>query len=340
MNEGSLQTLFNPFETGLLDMPVVAARVLFINAERGFCLPDGFRPRLTLAQDLRPVFLSHQAAGHNVVPRPEGDEYDLVLISTGRHRGQNELWIAEALRRVIPGGLVVVAGGKMDGAASLRKRIASLVDVEGHAAKSHGVAFWFRRNDAALDAAEALEAANPSLLLEGGFRTMPGLFSHERIDQGSLLLADHLPAKLGSAIADFGAGWGYLSVRLAQRAQGVEAIDLYEASFAACEMARANMAALAPHLAAQTFWHDLVSEKVGRRYDTVVMNPPFHKGRAAEPSLGEAMIRAAATALRPGGRLYLVANHGLPYEATLRTAFSSQGEIIRDVGYKVLWAAR
>ncbi|MFZ1681392.1 MAG: methyltransferase, partial [Rhizobiaceae bacterium] len=42
--------------------------------------------------------------------------------------------------------------------------------------------------------------------------------------------------------------------------------------------------------------------------------------------------------LRPGGRLYLVANRGLPYEKTLAGLFRQSGETARDSTYKVLWA--
>ena len=62
----------------------------------------------------------------------------------GRHRGHNELDIAEALERVGDGGLVLVAGGKDDGVASLAKRLGKLVTLDGQAPKHHGLAFWFR----------------------------------------------------------------------------------------------------------------------------------------------------------------------------------------------------
>ena len=52
------------------------------------------------------------------------------------------------------------------------------------------------------------------------------------------------------------------------------------------------------------------------------------------------MIRAASAALKPGGRLFLVANRGLPYEAALASGFAASGEICRDERFKVLWAKR
>ena len=97
---------------------------------------------------------------------------------------------------------------------------------------------------------------------------------------------------------------------------------------------------LAPHVECSVQWRDLLTEPVARSYDVVVMNPPFHQGRAAEPSIGEGMIRAASAALKPGGRLWLVANRGLPYEATLQKGFARLGEAVRDGQFKVLWAVR
>jgi len=335
-----MKTLFHPFEAGLLDLPAGGGRVLFLNAAPGFRLPQGFEADIVAVQDFRPAFLALKAAGVPVEPVAQGEGYDLALVLAGRHRGRNELWVAEALERVRPGGQVVVAGGKTDGAASLAKRLSSLAGVEGRASKHHGVVFWLRRGDDAAPAAAALRAANPPLVLEGGFRTVPGLFSHERVDAGSRFLADNLPAGLKGAAADFGAGWGYLSVRLAGHAPDVAAIDLYEASFAACETAKANMAALAPQTPARVVWHDLLAEPVERRYDLVVMNPPFHQGRAAEPTIGEGMIRVASKALKPGGRLFLVANRPLPYEAVLQQTFARHGETCRDARFKLLWAVR
>lgn len=340
MGDDFARTLFHPFEAGLLDMPGRDARVLFLNAAPGFRLPRGFDAAMHAVQDFRPAFLALKAAGHAVEPEPAGEDYDLALVLVGRHRGQNELWIAEALARVRPGGRVVVAGGKTDGIASLARRLPQMVPVEDRVAKHHGVVFWLRRGEEADAAIAALRQANAQAVIEGGFRAGPGLFSHERVDDGSKLLADSLPAGLKGVAADFGAGWGYLSVRLAERAPGVAAIDLYEAGFSACAAARANMAALAPRVEARIVWCDLLSEAVGRRYDLVVMNPPFHQGRAAEPSIGEGMIAAAAKALKPGGRLFLVANRPLPYEAALERHFSRHGETCRDARFKVLWAVR
>lgn len=337
MSTDSLKTLFHPFEAGMVAAPPKGGRVLFLGAEPGLRLPQGLGAELHCVQGLRPHFLALRSAGFDVSPRAEGEGYAMALVLAGRHRGQNELRLAEAMRRTVAGGTVVVAGGKEDGAASLRKRLGTLVPLDGYAPKHHGIAFWFA-NPAGASAAGALEAANPPLMVEGRFRTAPGMFSFDRIDAGSRLLAENLPQDLRGEIADFCAGWGFIAAQAALRCPGIVRLDLYEADFEALEAARLNVR---PQCAAPGFfWLDLAREEVGRRYDAVLMNPPFHRGRAAEPELGAAMIGAAARALKPGGRLFMVANRHLPYEQALADAFSRHAEIVRDHAFKVLAARR
>ena len=74
----------------------------------------------------------------------------------------------------------------------------------------------------------------------------------------------------------------------------------------------------------------------------MITNPPFHTSRRGAPELGAAFIRAAAAMLAVRGRLLLVANRHLPYEAVLAQAFGRVAEISApggpDRGFKLLEA--
>lgn len=332
------KTLFHPFETGDLNPPGKGARVLFLGAEPGFRLPDGFDADLTLVQGFKPDFLKLRVGKHKVVPEPEGEGYGLILVLAGKHKGMNEAMIAEAMRRGSPSSVILVAGSKDDGIASLRKRLEVLAPLAGSLSKFHGQAFWLHRPADALAVATMLENPHNEALVAGRFRTAPGMFSHDRIDAGSRLLAQHIPTDLSGAVADFCAGWGYLASVVLDNCAKVAALDLFEADHASLEAARANLAEA--RVPVGFHWSDLASEPVARTFDAIVMNPPFHQGRAAEPGIGHAMIRAASAALKPGGRLFMVANRGLPYEAALSAGFRQSGELVRDQTYKVLWAKR
>ncbi len=338
MSRDALKTLFHPFASGTVDAPGEGQRLLFLGAEAGFALPGDFAAELSAVQGFRPFYRQLQAQRINVTPEIEGADYDGALVLCGKHKGENESNIAEALSRVKEGSLIVVAGGKEDGIQPLRKRLEGFGLTVEHMPKYHGVALWFSRptDVTALTA----QLTKPETRVEDRFTTAAGMFSHDRIDAGSELLASRLPTDFSGDAADFGAGWGYLSVELATKSPRIARIDLYEAHYGALEAARANLLANCPKVAQRFFWHDLASEPVKDKYDLIIMNPPFHEGHAAEPSLGQAMIKAAASALRGGGRLMLVANRGLPYEPVLAESFREHGEACRNARFKVLWAKK
>ncbi|MEC8195725.1 MAG: methyltransferase, partial [Pseudomonadota bacterium] len=131
------------------------------------------------------------------------------------------------------------------------------------------------------------------------------------------------------------AGWGYLSSEMVAR-QAFDVLHLVEADYVALECAKENLS----DPRAQFHWADATNFKPGHRVDTVVMNPPFHTGRKAEPALGERFIRDAAKMLAPSGHLWMVANRHLPYEATLQDAFQSVETVAGDTRFKVLHAQR
>jgi 16S rRNA (guanine1207-N2)-methyltransferase len=338
MSRDALKTLFHPFEAGMLSAPAPGARILFLGAEPGFRLPAGFDCELSPVQGFRPDFLALQREGRRVAPRAEGDGYAAALVLCNRHRGHNELNIAEALERVEDGGLVVVAGGKEDGVASLVKRLSKLIPLDGQAPKFHGLAFWFHAAADRLAVAGELRQLNAPVRIDGRFETAPGMFSHGRIDPGSRLLAEALPAELSGKVADLCAGWGYLSAELIARCKNVTAVDLYEADHDSLEAARRNVAVA--RVETGFFWRDLVAEPVDISYDTIVMNPPFHQGRAAEPGIGGKLIAVAAKALKSRGSLYLVANKGLPYEKDLAALFSEYRQLASDKAFNVFVARK
>ncbi|MBE7183137.1 MAG: class I SAM-dependent methyltransferase [Methylobacterium mesophilicum] len=331
-------TLLHPFTADLLPPPKPDARVLWLGADPDFVLPEAFPSDITFVQGFRPTFLRLAKTGRNVIPSADGDAYDLALVQCTRHRGENEARIGEALRRLKPGGMIVVAGGKTEGADSLRKRVGAWLSLEGHASKHHGIVFWAHRPETLPP--EAIRQPEPMAFEANGarFQTLPGMFSHGEVDPASKLLADRLPIGLKGHAADFCAGCGYLSCRLLDAQPRITALDLYEADWASLEAAKSNLSG--ENRALGFFWQDLLGEPVERRYDVIVMNPPFHQGRAAEPEIGQGMIKAAAKALKSGGRLFMVANRGLPYETALGSQFKSVRPMGADKRFNLFEAVR
>jgi len=193
--------------------------------------------------------------------------------------------------------------------------------------------FWFTRGDEEPPSYwRGLSGLQP--VGDSSWLSKPGIFSWDRIDDGSALLARHLPDDLAGHVADFGCGWGYLARLMVQPA--VTRLDLIDAEHLALDAARANLT----DPRASFHWLDLAREPAPATYDAIVCNPPFHTGRASTPGLGQAIIEAAARALRPGGRLYMVANRGLPYELSLKKCFASFETLADNNKFRVTRAVR
>src|SRR5690606_35299620 len=148
------------------------------------------------------------------------------------------------------------------------------------------------------------------------------------------LLATHMKDIVFGNVADLGAGWGYLTVQCLKLSDRIKAIDLFEADYEALDAAYGNLERLGATVPLTFNWHDVTSEKIPGIYDTIIMNPPFHEGRVRDVSLGQSFIAAAASRLKSGGRLLMVANRQLPDEATLKGLFKQVNPLDEAHGFK------
>ena len=319
------RALVYAFENGALS----PARAFFLRAE-----PLPFKD-VDAEQSFRPAYLRLKQTAWSVAPRIESGAYELGLVLLTKHKEENFANIARGWALLGEGGTLVCAGANDDGAASLEKHVAKAFGLEGSLSKFHCRVFWLKRGERR-PPDYWRDLASLQSVGDGSWKSQPGIFSWDRIDDGSALLARHLPDDLSGHIADFGCGWGYLSREVIARSPGVTRIDLIDAEHRALEAARVNLAD--PH--ATFHWLDLAVEATPAIYDDIVCDPHFHAGRAAEPALGQGIIAAAARALRPGGRFYLVANRGLPYEPQLKANFAAFETLADNNKYRVSRAMR
>jgi 16S rRNA (guanine1207-N2)-methyltransferase len=339
-DDAPLAALAWALESGAFALP--EREVILLGARAGHGLP---RPGWRCVQPLRPAFEALQARGLEVTPEPTIGGCAAALALAPRSREAARALLAQAVDAVAPDGLIAAAAGNSAGGRALQSDLAALLGETQGTSKHRCRIAWARKEPARINA-ELLEAwralgeVRQAAHGEFSFWTRPGLFAWDRVDAASALLAEHLPADLCGRVADAGAGWGYLSMALLRRCPGITALELFEADARAMQPARCNLEdALAGRtdVAVRAHWHDVTTGLPGP-FDAVVMNPPFHVGRADDPALGRAFIAAAAAALAPGGALWLVANRHLPYEAELRARFGEVRQVAERDGFKVIHA--
>ncbi len=317
--------LTQALEGGLFVVPS-EGKVAVIRPRIGDELADLPKDRVEVITGFRPDYDWFAARGVSVL-RDGAGPYAAAVVCLPRAKAQARALVAQAAAMVVPGGPVAVDGQKTDGIDALLKELRGRVGLSEALSKAHGKLAVFPAGPGLADWADvAVDVA--------GFRTVAGVFSADGIDRGSALLAAALPAEMKGRVADLGAGWGYLAQAVLSRA-GVKECHLVEAEADALDCARTNVT----DERAVFHWADATTVKLPRVMDHVVMNPPFHQGRDADPGLGIAFIGAAARMLSPPGVLWLVANRHLPYDRALTALFRDVQDIGGDAAFRVIRAS-
>ncbi|MFU8864744.1 MAG: class I SAM-dependent methyltransferase [Rhodobacterales bacterium] len=287
------------------------------------------RDRTLVITRFKPDHDAFSAVGYTC-QREVDEGVAMSFVCLPRSKVQARALVAQACSMTAPDGLVVVDGQKTDGIESILRDLRAVDIRPAVLSKAHGKLLWFT----ATALPDAWQARGQQEIGDG-FVTAEGVFSADGIDPASYLLAESLPEKPGAHVVDLGAGWGYLAARILAR-ESVKVLDLVEADHSALDCARSNIT----DARARFHWADATMWRPEGSANTVVMNPPFHTGRAAEPDLGRAFIASAAAMLTPQGQLWMVANRHLPYEAALSEAFKDVTELTGDNRFKILMAAR
>ena len=332
----------------LLTPPLNTA--LALNARPGLQLPSGLH--LHCQQSFRPWADALTQRGHPLIAAgfdPHGQvdalppDQACVLLLFPRQREAQRAEAARALLSLGADGVLLAAQANEHGAKSVEADLRVLCPGLVVHSKHHCRVLLARAADidrarclewSGLDAARPIDCAG---LVQRPLRSAPGLFAVDRIDTGSALLIEHLPAQLAGAVADLGSGVGVLSAAALERCPGIESLDLFEADARAVALSLNNLSGA--RVPVRAHWSDVASGIDGR-FDVVLSNPPFHIGSKGLPALGQAFLRSAAAALKPGGECWIVANAHLPYEGQLQQLFGEVRSIALGSGFKVLRAVR
>lgn len=156
--------------------------------------------------------------------------------------------------------------------------------------------------------------------------TLPGVFSHGEVDDGTKLLLSHVPLLPKNArVLDFGCGCGIISTFLKLRQPD---LDVHGSDISALALAASKATLKANAIQATLHLEGEIGMLPGK-FAAIVSNPPFHVGQKVELSTARSLISGAKSKLEKGGRLILVANRFLPYRAAMEAVFG-QARILAE----------
>lgn len=183
------------------------------------------------------------------------------------------------------------------------------------------------------------------------FITHGGGFSPTKLDPGSQLLLDwmrddpdasDLLSHDDLAIADLGCGNGLIGLVLRDHVSklGVNChVTAVDDSMFAVDAAQQNWAAEESGVSVHHA-HRLANVCEPGSLDLVVVNPPFHDGRAVGDDIAWSMFVDAHKALRVGGQLIVVGNRHLAYHAKLKKIFGPTDNVASNAKFVVNRAIR
>lgn len=270
---------------------------------------------------------------------------EVVVVQMPPDRQLTQWWLSLAAIWLAPGGYLLLAGANAEG---IRTGLADAADllgaptVERYGRKQRLGVFCMPTDPLAAPAwSFTVDRAGPVVAwedrgVERSVVSQPGVFASDRLDTGTRLLLDALPEQLNGTVLDVGCGAGVIGFTCAWR--GADRVDLVDANLLAVQTVERNLGQ--PGLeSCRVLASDVYSAVPDERYDLIVSNPPFHRGKAVDFTVADRLIDEAPRHLNPGGSLLLVANAFLAYGKRMERVFRQVETVAATRQYHVLRAS-
>ncbi|WP_324733536.1 class I SAM-dependent methyltransferase [Pseudomonas paeninsulae] len=166
--------------------------------------------------------------------------------------------------------------------------------------------------------------------------SLPGVFSHGRLDTGSALLLEHLEQLPAGHLLDFGCGAGVLGAALKRRYPESQVTLLDVDAFA---VASSRLTLAANGLQANVISGDGIAA-APTDLAAILSNPPFHQGVHTHYQATENLLRHAAEHLERGGQLRLVANNFLKYPPLIEQYLGPCHTLADAKGFRIYRASK
>ncbi len=243
-------------------------------------------------------------------------------------------YLLTSLAALLPGALLYLVGEKRAGVERAAKQLSAFGSPRKLDSARHCQLWQVRVDNApARPNLDAL-AKHYSLPLHDGdlqVVSLPGVFSHGRLDVGSALLLKHLDGLPEGHLLDFGCGAGVLGAALKRRYPASQVTLLDVDAFA---VASSRLTLAANGLEAEVISGDGI-DAAPSGLTAILSNPPFHQGVHTHYQATEHLLRQARVHLQAQGELRLVANSFLKYPPLIETHLGPCQTVADANGFRI-----
>lgn len=246
-------------------------------------------------------------------------------------------YLLDALAARLPGGVLYLVGEKRTGVERAAKQMAAYGTPRKLDSARHCQLWQVRVDQAPATPDLCALAQRYTLPLDDGpleVITLPGVFSHGRLDIGSALLLDHLGELPSGHLLDFGCGAGVLGAVLKRRYPHSHVTLLDVDAFA---VASSRLTLAANGLEADVISGDGIAAAPSE-LSAILSNPPFHQGVHTHYQASEDLLRQAGKHLRKGGQIRLVANRFLKYPPLIEQHIGTCHTLADAEGFRIYQA--
>ncbi|MBF7730383.1 class I SAM-dependent methyltransferase [Pseudomonas sp. N040] len=269
---------------------------------------------------------------------PDAEDFTAAVLFLPKSRELTD-YLLQALACRLPGRELFLVGEKRAGIESASKQLAAFGKPRKLDSARH-CQLW-QVTVEQVPAQPVLETLGQhfSLELEDGplqVISLPGVFSHGRLDRGTALLLQHLDRLPSGHLLDFGCGAGVLGAVLKRRYPASQVSLLDVDAFA---IASSRLTLAANGLQAEVLAGDGI-HAAPSGLAAILSNPPFHQGVHTSYAATEQLLREAASHLQGRGEIRLVANNFLQYAPLIEKHLGPCRTLAAADGFHVYRAVR
>ena len=269
---------------------------------------------------------------------------DLMIYPVSKEKPVTHHVINEAWRLLKPGAELILFGEKNSGIKTYAEKAATLLGCRKNTTKQGKLYLSGLTKQTAYNEPQCLDSKNYGQLREVAIvdqnpvMSKPGIYGWQKIDQGSVLLADTVSQWLKetsappNSLLDLGCGYGYLTLRSAKW-PSVEQRSATDNNAAAVQATQINCNAFGLEVQVSA---DDCGNDIHDRFDLILCNPPFHRGFNTDRELTDLFLASTHRLLSSRGRAFFVVNQFIALEKKAKPYFKSVQQHAHDGQFKVI----